>query len=282
MLMEHFDLAFISLYVFWGFFAALVFYLRREDRREGYPLELDTPGTYKNHGFMWIPEPKTFNLHGGVERNAPSGLADTRPIAGQPIEPWPGAPIEPTGDNPMLDGIGPSSFAERSDTPDMTMHGDLKIQPLRRLPNFAVASQDPKLIGYPVLGSDLEEAGRVVDIWIDRSEALIRYLEVEVPVTRQSAVSTVQPLSSGEDELLNSDRVDDRGSKTRVLLPMPLATVNRRLERVEVTCVLADQFEHAPATRSSDQVTMFEEERIGAYFGSGYMFSQPQKREPLL
>ena len=35
------DVAQVVLYAFWIFFAGLVFYLRREDRREGYPLEAE-------------------------------------------------------------------------------------------------------------------------------------------------------------------------------------------------------------------------------------------------
>ena len=35
------DLALIALYAFWIFFAGLIFYLRREDKREGYPLVSD-------------------------------------------------------------------------------------------------------------------------------------------------------------------------------------------------------------------------------------------------
>ena len=35
------DVAQVVLYVFWIFFAGLIFYLRQEDRREGYPLEAD-------------------------------------------------------------------------------------------------------------------------------------------------------------------------------------------------------------------------------------------------
>lgn len=38
---QHFDFAQIVLYLFWFFFIALVIYLRREDKREGYPLESD-------------------------------------------------------------------------------------------------------------------------------------------------------------------------------------------------------------------------------------------------
>ena len=32
------DVAQIALYAFWIFFAGLIFYLRKEDKREGYPL----------------------------------------------------------------------------------------------------------------------------------------------------------------------------------------------------------------------------------------------------
>lgn len=39
--MGYFDFAQITVYLFWFFFAGLVIYLRREDKREGYPLESD-------------------------------------------------------------------------------------------------------------------------------------------------------------------------------------------------------------------------------------------------
>lgn len=38
-MMEKIDGAQIALYAFWLFFAGLIIYLRREDKREGYPLE---------------------------------------------------------------------------------------------------------------------------------------------------------------------------------------------------------------------------------------------------
>ena len=40
----NFDAAEFCLIAFFVFFAGLVFYLRREDRREGYPLEDDVSG----------------------------------------------------------------------------------------------------------------------------------------------------------------------------------------------------------------------------------------------
>ncbi len=37
--MNYIDGAQIALYAFWLFFAGLIYYIRREDKREGYPLE---------------------------------------------------------------------------------------------------------------------------------------------------------------------------------------------------------------------------------------------------
>ncbi len=39
MVTQYIDFAQVSLYVFWIFFAGLIYYLRQEDKREGYPLE---------------------------------------------------------------------------------------------------------------------------------------------------------------------------------------------------------------------------------------------------
>ncbi len=277
MLMDHFDLAFISLYVFWLFFAALLFYLRREDRREGYPLELDTPGTYKNHGFMWIPPAKTFHLANGETRQAPDYKPDQRAIAGRPVAPWPGAPIEPTGENPMLDGVGPAAYADRADVPDHTWHGEVKIRPLRVLTEFQVVEGDADPRGYDVVGSDGAVGGKVVDLWVDQAECLIRYIEVEVP--NAAAAAAIASAAAEGDE--GNPAATSRPTR-RALLPMTLATVNPRRQRIEVSCILGEQFELAPSTRASDQVTLLEEEKIQAFFGSGYLYSRPRNRDPLL
>lgn len=57
--MDYIDGAQIMLYAFWLFFAALVYYLRREDKREGYPL--DSPNG-PVEGFPGVPSKKTY-LH---------------------------------------------------------------------------------------------------------------------------------------------------------------------------------------------------------------------------
>jgi photosynthetic reaction center H subunit len=53
------DLTTLVLYAFWIFFAALVYYLRREDKREGYPLASDRRNVTVQ-GFPAAPPPKTF------------------------------------------------------------------------------------------------------------------------------------------------------------------------------------------------------------------------------
>ena len=61
------DVAQIVLYAFWIFFAGLILYLRREDKREGYPLESEYPEEEKGTFVPPMPKPKTFILpHGGT------------------------------------------------------------------------------------------------------------------------------------------------------------------------------------------------------------------------
>jgi photosynthetic reaction center H subunit len=57
--MEYIDGAQIALYTFWAFFVGLVIYLRREDKREGYPL--DSPQGPRE-GWPPVP-PKKEYLH---------------------------------------------------------------------------------------------------------------------------------------------------------------------------------------------------------------------------
>ena len=87
------DVAQIVLYAFFVFFAGLIFYLRREDRREGYPLEDEAAGRLKDPGFLLIPAPKTFRRSDGRHVSAPNFRADTRSINATKTEPWPGAPL---------------------------------------------------------------------------------------------------------------------------------------------------------------------------------------------
>ena len=103
------DVAQVVLYAFFIFFAGLVFWIRREDRREGYPLEAETVGRRKAPDPVLIPKPKAFHLPGGETTYAPQ--RDTGIETGVParkLEPWPGAPYAPTDERrPRLLGAPP-------------------------------------------------------------------------------------------------------------------------------------------------------------------------------
>jgi photosynthetic reaction center H subunit len=249
----YFDVAQITLYAFWIFFAGIIFYLRREDKREGYPLETDGRTGERVMGFPPMPSPKVFIKAEGGTAMAPRGVEPSRPLALTPSAPWPGAPMQPTG-NPMLDGVGPASYALRVDEPDrMFEEGTPRLAPLRLSPGFFVAPQDPDPRGMTVVGADRKIGGKVVDVWVDRSETLIRYLEVETAI----------------------------GAR-HVLVPMPLVRINAALGRVRVQSVLAEHFATAPVLKNPDQVTLLEEDMISGYFGGGTLYATPARLGPLL
>lgn len=251
------DVAQVVLYVFWIFFAGLIFYLRREDRREGYPLFSEPSNTYKDQGLIFIPPPKTFRLPHGGEVMAPSGKPDDRTHNMKKAEPWPGAPFEPVGD-PMLAGVGPGSFAERANVPDKMLDGSPRLKPLRAAPGFALTARDPDARGMDVVGADGIVAGTVSDVWVDRMEVLIRYLEVELP--------------NGSDE----------GAKPRVLLPINFARINKYRGLVEVHALLAQHFASVPKLANPEQVTLLEEDKITAFYGAGMLYADPRRVEPWL
>jgi photosynthetic reaction center H subunit len=249
------DLVDIALWAFTIFFVFLVVYLQREGTREGYPMEEDTTGRKEHTGIFFFPPKKTYKLpHGRGTIEQSFGAGDTRPLALKRTAAWPGAPFAPTGD-PMRDGVGPASWAERADVVDLTGEGLPRITPYRVNPGYYVPKPDLDPRGCPVLGLDGKVAGTVVDLWVDRSEAIIRYLEVEVSVD---------------------------GSGRRVLLPMPFCIVNKGKKRIEVDAVTAAHFAHVPGTKDADSVTRREEDMISGYYGGGKLYATPQRAEPWL
>jgi photosynthetic reaction center H subunit len=243
------DVAQLVLYAFWVFFAGLVYYLHRENKREGYPLESDRSGSITVQGWPPVPEPKTFRLQHGGTRTVPDRTPSPQTLKAEPIGPWPGAPLQPTGNKPMLDGVGPGAYADRADTPDMTFEGTLRLVPLRSDEAFGVSSHDPDPRGKPVLGADGAVGGTVVDLWVDRSEMLFRYLEVEL------------------------------SDKRRVLLPINFTRVSD--DAVRVKSILGEHFMDVPGTAKPDAVTLLEEEKIMAYYGAGTLYATPERQEPL-
>jgi photosynthetic reaction center H subunit len=248
------DVAQLTLYAFWIFFFGLILYLRREDKREGYPLKSERKGGVVVQGFPFLPTPKVFKLHHGGTVLAPRVEAAETPRI-RPAEPWPGAPNVPLG-NPLVDGVGPAAHAMRADVPDMTWDDNMpKIIPLRVDPEFSVSYEDPDPRGMPVYGADRLPAGVVSEVWMDKSEMIVRYLEVALDVT-------IAPRS--------------------VLVPMTMLQIDRDLGRIMVRAITAAQFANVPGLSNPDQVTLREEDRIMGYFGGGTLYATPGRSEPLL
>jgi photosynthetic reaction center H subunit len=254
-----FDVAELALYAFFLFFLGLVFYLRREDKREGYPLESDRSDRTSRvqvQGFPFPPGPKKLHLF-----HEPDELLDRRErdLTGilAPAERWPGAPFVPLGD-PMQDGVGSASYAQRSDVPDLTFDEQLpKIVPLRVATSYYLAPEDPDPRGMEVVGADGIVAGTVSDVWIDRSETFIRLLEVDVA-----------PFLG----------VPQR----HVLVPTQLVRIDVRRRRVTVKSTLARQIAAAPTVKNPDQITLLEEDRIAGYFAGGHLYATPKRLGPVL
>lgn len=240
----NFDLASLSIWLFWGFFALLIYYLQTENMREGYPLENEDGSTAPNQGPFPLPKAKTFLLpHGRGSVTVPNGEREARELAMARTAVSEGFPHAPTGD-PMKDGVGPASWAPRRDLPELDGHGHNKIVPMARAEGFMVsAGRDPR--GMKVQANDLKMVGTVSDLWVDAPEQLVRYLELS--------------LDSGEKRLV----------------PMPMAMINS--DRVVVSALSSDLFAGIPATRSSTEVTMLEEEKISGYVAGGIMYSADKR-----
>lgn len=249
-LTEHIDLALVALYAFWLFFAGLIYYLHSENKREGYPLISDRNERVVVQGFPPVPKPKTFLLHHQGEEEA---VRQERDLTGLlvPSATFFGAPLVPTG-NPMKDGVGPASWSERADVPDLTFDEQLpKIVPLRAATGYYLAEEDPDPRGMPVVCLDGKVAGTVVDAWVDRSETLVRYLEAET-------------------------------NGRRVVFPMALAVVDPKRKEVRVDSVTAAQFADAPAIKGGDVITLLEEDIISGYFAGGHMYATSDRLGPVL
>jgi photosynthetic reaction center H subunit len=245
------DLAQIILYLFWIFFAGIIFYLVLENHREGYPMESENPRSAIVTGWP-IPSPKTFKMASGNDVTVPDLMRGEPPQNNRRDGNSYGNPYDPVGD-PMTVGVGPGSYAMRANVPDRDMHGLPVIRPLRVLNGFGSSSRDTDPRGLSVMGADGRVAGKVTDVWVDTCEMMFRYLEVATSST---------------------------GASRTVLLPVPFARIKR--EGVFVRSIYAAQFANVPVTQNADQVTLLEEDKISAYYGGGTLYADPMRSEPIL
>jgi photosynthetic reaction center H subunit len=107
-----------------------------------------------------------------------------------------------------------------------------------------------------VLGADGEVGGTVTDVWVDRAEPQIRYLELEVKGAQ--------------------------GAARRVLLPINFARVKRAQGEVLVKSILGRHFANVPGLAKPDQVTLREEDKVCAYYAGGTLYAKAERAEPLL
>ena len=243
----NFDLASLAIWLFWIFFAGLVIYLQTENMREGYPLRDDNDEVPANESLLPLPKNKTFILRDGkgtltVPSREYEDAKMRKDLALAQSSPSTGAPWIPTGD-PMLDGVGPAAWAQRQDTPELDAHGHVKIRPMSMLDDFHVsAGRDPR--GKAVVGGDGEVVGRVTDMWVDVPEALVRFMTVDL-----------NPEGTG---------------KTR-LIPINMARILD--DRVVVKSLHAHNWDGVPTTKSMEQVTLLEEDKIMAYYAGGTLYA---------
>lgn len=244
------DVAMLALWAFFLFFLGLIFWLRREDRREGYPLEDELTGAIESPGGP-LSTASTRSFYLPFDRGvvtAPTQGREPVEIAARRRENFGGAPYSPTG-NPMVDGFGPAAYANRAPFPDQDAQGRPRIVPMSVDETMVVASASTDPIGLPVVAADGTVAGIVTDIWVDRAEHVIRYLETDI------------------------------GSGT-VLVPMAMSKVSR--SHITVDAINAADFALVPGLADIAQITRYEEERIIAYFGGGYLYANADRQEPWL
>jgi photosynthetic reaction center H subunit len=252
------DITEIVLYLFFAFFLGLVLYLQNESRREGYPLEHDVTGEHEPlPGLFFRADPKPYQLSDGKTIFKPDFSRDTHDTASRRTAAWSGSPIEPVG-NPLTAGVGPGSYAMRADVPDMTSHGQNRIAPLRIATDYYTDDKDPELRGFTLVGADGKAAGQISDIWVDRAEFLIRYLEVA------------------------TTGADGKATGKTVLVPMNMCVVKKATKRVQLDAVLGHQVADAPQLAKADQITLLEEEKLFGYFGAGYLYATEARVEPVL
>lgn len=103
----------------------------------------------------------------------------------------------------------------------------------------------------PVIAGDGEIVGKIVDMWIDEPEQMVRYLEIELDA--------------------------EFGEGTR-LVPLTLARI--WLNAVHVKSIYGKHFAKVPTIKSATQVTKLEEDKVSAYYGGGHLYADVKRLEP--
>lgn len=250
---EQLDLPLLLVIAFFLFFLALVYYLRSEDKREGYPLVSDrTRGTANRMqvvGFPPMPKKKSFLLEDGSVRYAPHP-DNERDLNVRNAYAIPGSPIMPLGD-PLADGVGPASYALKEDKPFRTLDGHPTLSPLRNNPDYHLEGSGPELLGMPVYAADGETVGTVKDLWVNSIEYFIRYVEIDMV-----------------------------GKSRTVLAPFAFAETHNG--RMKFGMLNREQLLAVPELGNDEYITAREEDRLNGYFAGGTLYTKNGAQAPFL
>ncbi len=250
---EHLDAVQIIVAAFFVFFTGLVYYLRREDKREGYPLRDVSPRNAAIEGFPPMPPAKIYLLQEGGTTAMPHHFEPSATRAA-PMERHPGAPLVPIGDA-MFAEVGPGAYPMRKDTP-LLSEGEPQVLPIRAAPGWDVTRGDADPRGMQVLDAAKVPVGTVTDLWVDRGVKLLRYLEVELD-PRLGAISA-GPL----------------------LVPIFRTDIRARRRVVLLRSMLAGYLRTAPRLKSRDRISAREEDQVNAYFAAAAMYGRTYTAEP--
>ena len=222
-----------SLYAFWLFFAGLIFYLRREDKREGYPLDSDRlGGGVVGRASRPCRGRRPSSLpHGGTYRRR--AAPGPRELAADAAGPWPGAPLD-ADRQPDDRRRRPRRLRAARDMPDLT---------LRRRAAHRADARGPRLRGRgartatrAACRSSAPTAGR-------------RHRDATSGSTAPSRRS-----ASSRSELAGGRR------PSRAAADRPRAD-RRRERQIRSSSILGHQFADVPRLRTRP-VTLLEEDKI--------------------
>ncbi len=228
---------------FWAFFLgflALVYYLRREDKREGYPLE--SPGEPPRGGFPEPPGVRTYVRFDGTVTETPHHFPDP-PISAKSAH-LSGDPAIPIGSK-LTANLGPSTYVMRRDVPFRTVDGEPQVQPMRVAHEWSIMEGDADPRGMRVMDVHYLHVGVVTDVWVDRGTKVIRYLEVEL---------------------------DPEFGESPVLLPIFHTSINEKDREIRVTALRKTQFATVPKPKSRDLITAREEDMVNGYYAGGRFY----------
>jgi len=239
----HIDFAETALVLFFLGFLGIVWFLRRLDKREGYPMKTSPFSARPMLGFPSPPDPKTYLLEEGGTTVAPHYYPQP-PSRAVPLYSFDGTPMTPVG-NPLLAALGPGAWVMRRDEPMLTEKGELMLEPLRKSKEWSVEKGEADPRGMVVFDRRWKKVGVVHDVWVDKSIKILRLLEIELRAG----------LASG-----------------RVLVPIFHTEIDEQAREVRITALEAHQFADLPMPSKPDELTAREDDRLNAYFAAGYFY----------